>query len=180
MTKDYSNGKIYFIQDRLTEEIYFGSTTRSLKIRLQNHEAAYQQYLKGNYKYNSVYDILKNGNYYIALIEYFPCDTKEELHKREGEYQKYSPCVNKYIAGRDKKEREVRYYQKNKQKIIDYAKDRYRRKSEEIKEYQRQRYQKVKWKYLEKVTCNCGCQVSRKQLNYHLQTKKHNKLISSC
>jgi aspartate carbamoyltransferase regulatory subunit len=37
------------------------------------------------------------GDAYIELIEYFQCDTKEELSKREGEIMRSMDCVNKCI-----------------------------------------------------------------------------------
>jgi hypothetical protein len=40
----------------------------------------------------------------IELIECFPCDNKEQLTKKEGEYIRKLDCVNKNIAGRTYKE----------------------------------------------------------------------------
>jgi hypothetical protein len=36
----------------------------------------------------------------IELIECFPCDNKEQLNKKEGEYIRKLDCVNRNIAGR--------------------------------------------------------------------------------
>ena len=48
----------------------------------------------------------------FELIEYFPCDTLQELRKREGEHIKNTECVNKRVEGRTKK----KYKQDNKEK----------------------------------------------------------------
>jgi hypothetical protein len=40
----------------------------------------------------------------IELIENYPCNSKEELLKREGWYIKVTECVNKMVAGRTKQE----------------------------------------------------------------------------
>jgi hypothetical protein len=54
----------------------------------------------------------------IELIEYFPCNTLQELRKREGEHIKNTECVNKRVEGRTNKE----YYEDNKDKIKEKAK----------------------------------------------------------
>ena len=41
---------------------------------------------------------------YIELIEDFPCNSKKELNRREGQHIRNNDCVNKNIAGRTKKE----------------------------------------------------------------------------
>ena len=48
-------------------------------------------------------------NWYIELFENFPCNSKEELNKREGEIIREIGTVNKTIAGRTHKE----YYETN-------------------------------------------------------------------
>jgi hypothetical protein len=50
----------------------------------------------------------------IYLIENYPCNSKQELCKRERHYVETIDCVNKYIPSRTKKE----YYQDNKDIII--------------------------------------------------------------
>ena len=48
----------------------------------------------------------------IELIEYFKCDTLQELRRKEGEYIENTDCVNKLVAGRTYKE----YYEDNNDK----------------------------------------------------------------
>ena len=58
-------------------------------------------------------------NWYIELFEKFPCNSKEELNKREGEIIREIGTVNKQIAGRTKKE----YYEDNKDKMKQHYKE---------------------------------------------------------
>lgn len=92
---DYQNGKIYAIRSPQTNKIYIGSTTQPLRKRLWDHK-------NDNYNPNRTEKICTSkkimdlGDYYIELLENFPCNTKEELNKREGELQRFHDCVNHY------------------------------------------------------------------------------------
>ena len=58
--------------------------------------------------------MLKEGveNFYIELIEEYPCDNLEQLRKRERHYIREMGTLNKFIAGRTKSE----YVKDNKEK----------------------------------------------------------------
>jgi hypothetical protein len=65
----------------------------------------------GEYHYLTVYEILEKNNYEIILIENYPCETKEELHKRERHFIESMQCVNKVIPTRTHKDEScVLYY----------------------------------------------------------------------
>ena len=98
---DYKQGKIYKIVDLTTENnIYVGSTCQTLEKRLSGHVKDY----KCN-KYVTSYEVLKNGNYEIQLIENYPCDSKYELFKRERYFIETMNCVNQVIPTRTNRER---------------------------------------------------------------------------
>ena len=98
---NYKYGKIYKITDNTTNKIYIGSTCKYyLSQRLSAHVEGYMKYLrKTNYKtpYVSSYEILKNKNYTITLLEKCPCDSKDELHARERYHIEKNECVNLMI-----------------------------------------------------------------------------------
>jgi hypothetical protein len=96
---DYSKGKIYKIVCNETGFIYIGSTVQKLNIRISDHKKDYKAWLDGKIHYITSFDIIKNNNYYIELIEDYPCESKLELEMREGYWQKQMDCVNKCIAG---------------------------------------------------------------------------------
>jgi len=88
---DYQKGKIYKLySNESPDEIYIGSTTQSLCRRKQGH--------KDKKNCNSKILFEKYEQVIIELIEYFPCNTREELNKKEGEYIRMTDCINKEIA----------------------------------------------------------------------------------
>ena len=110
----YNNGKIYKIVDNTSDMVYVGSTCITLKQRLKNHEYHYKSFKAGKIISNlSSFQILKNENYSIELIEYYPCENKKDLEKRETYYIKLyknniknfgKKIINKNIPRRTKKE----------------------------------------------------------------------------
>ena len=101
---EFQNGKIYTIRSSQTDKYYIGSTNqKTLAQRLGKHRNNYRDYLKDNTQtYVTSYEILQYDDYYIELLELFPCNTKAELHQREGQLQRQfkNETVNKVISGR--------------------------------------------------------------------------------
>jgi hypothetical protein len=143
----YQDGKIYLIYSKKYPLIYYGSTTRTLEDRLKEHERDCELFLNEKGKYTSSFEIIKLGNYDILLIEDFPCNSKKDLLRREGEYikQNFCLCVNKKIAGRTNEE----YVNDNREKIS----KRQQRWSENNKE--RVAKSKREWKSRNKYKINC-------------------------
>ena len=56
--------------------------------------------LIGQGKYITSFEVLKNKNYDIILLEKVPCDSKDELHARERYHIEKNECVNKFIPQR--------------------------------------------------------------------------------
>ena len=85
MGKDYSQNKNYLIKSPNTDKVYVGSTTlKYLSQRLAFHV---QDARPKSKKYCSSKKILECGDYYIELIENFPCSNIAEQRKREGYWQ---------------------------------------------------------------------------------------------
>ncbi len=78
-------------------------------------------------------------NWYIELFENFPCNSKEELNKREGEIIREIGTVNKQIAGRTDKE----WYKDNKERILKQRKENYNTNKDKLKEHGK-KYREVK------------------------------------
>ena len=128
---NYNNGKIYSIRSHQTDQIYIGSTTQPLCKRLYGHRQKYKLYKNtGNCgrSYMTSFEILQYDDHYIELIEECPCDTRQQLCRREGQIIRASECVNKHIAGRTKKQ----YQQDNKDKICEYKKQYYQDNKDEL------------------------------------------------
>jgi hypothetical protein len=165
---DYQNGKIYSIRSYQTELIYIGSTTQSLSKRLGKH--------RENYKKNgevSSKELLKYSDYYIELIENFPCNSREELEKQEGYYirKNINICVNCLIAGRTKKE----YAQDNVEKFKEYNKkyheDNKERIREQKKKYREDNLEKIK-EHKKQYAENNKEHIKEYQNQYYLNNKE--------
>ena len=83
---NYQNGKIYKISSVVGNVCYYGSTCEKLNIRYYKHKYNYKKFQEGNKLYVSSYEVLKYEDNIIELVENFPCNTKKELHIKEGEY----------------------------------------------------------------------------------------------
>jgi|TARA_R110000744_G_C19066356_1_gene529585 hypothetical protein len=173
---DYKNGKIYQIVCNDTGEVYVGSTASSLEDRLSNHEK--KSKCDGGRLCCSK-QIIDRGNYAIEILETYPCESQDELRRKEGEYQKSMKCINTLIAGRTNKEyhqdykvaireRKVLYNNKHKVYIKGLAHTRYEKHAVEQCEKQ-----KVK------STCECGCIIRKNGLTRHKRTKRHIDLMAN-
>jgi CRISPR/Cas system-associated endonuclease Cas1 len=109
---DYANAKLYAIRSHQTDKVYIGATCNALNVRMAQHRSHH----KANSNITACI-MLEYSDAYIELIETFPCKTKEELNKREGELiRSHFHAVNKAIAGRTRKESNKAYYDANKEK----------------------------------------------------------------
>ena len=138
---DYKLGKIYMIYPKVDNvdegDVYYGSTTDTLARRMSSHR--YQSCCK------ILFDKYGVKNCFIELVEEYPCETKEQLNKKEGEYIRNHKCVNKLIAGRTGEE----WYTDNKSKISEQKKEYYIENVDKLKEYKKQYYIENKDKRLE-------------------------------
>jgi hypothetical protein len=178
---NYSNGKVYKIWSPNGDKIYIGSTTKQyLSQRMDNHRYQYKQF--NNCKMNNVMSFILFNEYglencKIELLEAKECNNKDELLKLEGKYIRELECVNKYIAGRTKKE----WGEDNKDTLKDKRKI-YKETNKEIlkekdKKYRELNKEKIKEKKKEKIICICGSKICFDLNSRHLKTKKHQNFI---
>ena len=188
---NYQNGKIYKIVSDNTDKIYIGSTTEKyLSRRLSGHNRDF----KSNKNYSSS-QVLKYGNNSIILIESFPCNSVDELCKRERHYIETLDCVNKNVPTRTPqeyrdniiiKERKKaydkmyheenaehkrlisnKYYNENKVEVLKRDKIRRDNNKEERSLKKRQVF-----------NCECGLTYTRDNKARHQRTQRHIKLIN--
>lgn len=100
----YINGKIYALVSESAGLIYYGSTIQRLSQRKGEHIRDYKNHLNRNGWKCSSFDILKQEDAKIILIEEFPCSSRLELEQREGHWQLNNNCTNINRAGRNIKE----------------------------------------------------------------------------
>lgn len=146
---DYSRGKIYAIRAPGTDEVYIGSTTKQyLSCRLGQHRQEFKKWKEGKNKYITSFKLLEREGAYIELIELFPCDTKEQLNRREGEIMRATTnCVNKAIAGRTQQE----WYSDNFEKISQQKKDYNQAHIQEKQLNAKNHYESNKQQYIQKA-----------------------------
>ena len=113
----YQRGKIYCLRSHQTDLVYIGSTVQSLSKRMGGHRDDYKRWLKGTFSYVTSFEIIKYADHYIELVESYPCKTKAELERREGQVMRDTEnCCNRIIAGRTP----FQWYIDNKDKIDEY------------------------------------------------------------
>jgi hypothetical protein len=196
---NYQDSKIYKIFSNMDSSIcYVGSTTNiNLSRRMAKHRDHYKQWKEGKITKTTSFDLFEQfgvENCIIELIELFPCNSKDELSKKEGEYIRLLNCVNRKIQGRtkkeyyeDNKERRHNNYINNMEKIKEYRFINKDRRSEYNKQYrqdnlkqiserqQKQRQEKNKIK----VTCGCGSIITIDAKTRHEKTMKHKQYLES-
>ena len=140
---DYKNGKIYKLWSPEGDDIYIGSTTQDLSRRKAKHKT-------DNCRAKILFE--KYTDIRIELLEEYPCDNKEQLAKKEGEYIRNNNCVNRCIAGRTNKEQKKEWRENNKEKIKEHKSTPF--------------------------VCECGRTIQLDYKSVHLKSKIHNDLMS--
>ena len=134
MPINYQEGKIYKIYNTINDDIYVGSTTRKLSERMAEH----RRLINSRYIQFPIYKAFREhgvDNFFIELIEKCPCNDKEELHKKEGEYIRgLKPSLNIQIAGRTTKE----WLEDNREHMKEHTKLWRETNKEHIKEVKKQ------------------------------------------
>ena len=133
----------------MTGMVYVGSTCEQhLSQRSTNHVSDYKKYIASHSRpYISSYEVLKNNNYEILLLEMCPCDNRDVLLMRERHYIENMECVNRYKPLKttaDVRASNKKFYDANKEKLLLGIKE-YRQKNKE-KMLERDKAQRVKFK----------------------------------
>ncbi len=151
----YKNGKIYTIRYKNDDNlIYVGSTCSPLYKRWYDHKKRCLNENSMQYNmiiYKKIREVGNIDDWYIELYEDYPTTNKENLLKREGEIIRKIGTLNKLIPGRTKEEY-IQYY----------------------KQYEIERCKERK---LNKIICECGCEIRKSDLKSHQRKNKHLNLI---
>ena len=201
----YKEGKIYKLIDNTNGNIYIGSTTKTLNQRLSKHKCHYKIYKKGKCSVLTSFEIIKNENYYIQLIENYPCNSKYELELRERYHIETNICLNKQIPTRtieerleynkqynkkyhlehidELKEQMKQYRLEHKDEIKEQRKQNYLENRDERLAYAKKLYEENRENILEKqkvkVKCEiCNYEMNKSSMNAHLKTILHHKNLA--
>ena len=181
----YNNGKIYQIVTDEEGMCYIGSTVGKSSNRLSQHKLHYKRFLAGNSNYIPCFKLFEKcgiDNCKIELLEYFPCSSKDELHKREREHIRNMNCLNMCVSGRNQKQ----YMLEHKEEKAEYDKN-YRDINKEKRQQQKREYHVKNRSYIiDKVSrwgrqpfaCECGVLMRRDSYCKHIKSKKHQNLMN--
>ena len=218
---DYSKTNFYKLvcKDLSISDCYVGHTL-NFKNRKSEHKRSCINQGDKNHHLNVYQFIRENGsweNWDMILIETVKCDNGLEARKKEREHiEKEGATLNKarpYVSRQDiqeykkqwdidneekMKQSKTKYYENNRDVVIQRSKDRYIEKKDEILEYirnynkenreyrlqkQKERYILKKDEYLSKqyepIQCQCGAICMKQNMLRHKQTKKHQDYINS-
>jgi hypothetical protein len=148
------------------------------------HKTKYKQYLRKKADYCSSFELMKEGNVSIILIEEFPCNSKDEASMKEREWIDMlgEECVNQISPFRTDEEileQMKQYRQNNKEKILERQKQYYEGNREKRLEQMKQYYEGNKEKILERHKCICGSVYSHGYRAQHFKTKKHQTFVEN-
>jgi len=146
---NYQLGKIYKIVCRTTGEVYVGSTCeKTLSKRLVAHRSACSRFLEKQQgsKFSS-FQIIQRGDYYIDLLENYPCNNSDELRKKEREWYDKAECINQcrpYLFKEEMREERLIYDEVNKERIQEKQRKYKAEHRDHINEFKRANYHKNK------------------------------------
>jgi len=175
---NYGKAMIYKIVPKDNNDYCYIGSTCDFKSRKNQHKRDCNNPNNKGYNTPLYKHIRDNGGweeYEMILIEYFSCETKLELLKRERECKEiYNDNLGCNIPGRtekeyreDNKEKRAEQYkewcQNNKERVLQQAKEYYQNNKEAIDE-----------KGKEKKKCpTCNCYIRKGSFLRHTRTKKH-------
>ena len=155
--------RVYKITSEKGGLVYIGSTVSSLSVRLSKHYTDMRRWLAGEIGKWASFQVLEYDDAKIEQIEELEVANLDELHKREGHYQKTMECINKKIAGRTRQEYRIDT-------------------KEHIKKHHDKLYQDNRETILaeNKInhTCECGGHYKYNHKARHLKTKLHQKRLN--
>jgi hypothetical protein len=151
------NGKKYKIWNTINNEKNVGSTAQPLCKRMAKHTDSYKYDKRPPSSLYQHIDKIGLENFFIELIEEFPCETIEQLRNKEGEWIRNMATLNKRICGRTPKERyadnhdellqKKEYWQNNKDKLNERRPQYYQENKDKISEERKLKYEKQRGNY---------------------------------
>lgn len=167
----YQDGLIYTI--KTDDGLYVGST-----IDFANRKRGHKCYCfnENSRKYN--YELYKNirkngGEYSIEIYKLFPCNSDEELRMEEEEVRKFlNANLNTNKAFRTIEE--IKEYNKLRESKRERQ---YGYNKEAMKRYYEKNKEQMNEKRKEKTVCECGIQITKRNITRHMTSPKHLNLM---
>jgi hypothetical protein len=170
MSSIFTFYKIVSIDENI-KDIYVGKTKKFKKRVREHRNNCYNENRKG-YNINLYKFIRENGgwnNWEFIEIEKGEYDNKDSAIRERYWIEELNANLNNKIPSRTRKE-----YDKNNKEIINEKSKEYKENNKEIiKEKKKEYYKKNAEIINQKITCDCGCEITKRILSRHLKTKKH-------
>jgi len=151
------------------KDCYVGKT-KNFKNRIIEHKSDCYNEKKRNYNLKVYQYIRENGginNWNFIEIEKGEYDNKDSAFRERYWFENLNATLNSLIPSRTLQESKKAYRENNKERTKKSQKD-YRENHREI----------IKEKLKEKIICECGCDIVKRNLSRHLKTKKHIKFLA--
>jgi hypothetical protein len=189
---DYSKTIMYKLvhnEDYDNANIYIGSTTDFRKRK--SHHKGYSYNEKNKSYNNKKYQYIReNGgwdNWNMIEVEKYPCNDGNEARAREEYWRSHFNAqlnmVRAYRTDEEKVEYKKKYYDQNKDKLLEQHKEYYEqnkdRSLEYKKKYRENNRDKISKQSSQQITCECGCIIRKDTLTKHKKTQKHLKLLDA-
>ena len=171
----------------LTEiEFYIGSTW-DLKERADQHNHSLHNENCNNYNCK-VYKKLREAGVEVIKLEViytFECENDDDRRKMEQGYMdELSSTLNDrraYRSEEDKKTYQKEYWENNKEVLSKYYKL-YSENNKEVlskyhKLYNENNKERIKTRESQRIICECGCEIQKREIARHRKSKKHKKLM---
>ena len=164
---DYSSAVIYIITTG--DDLYVGSTCNFDNRKKRHKSMIYNP--NDRHSNHLLYRKIRqhNGIWNIEIYKDFPCNNRLELRIEEQRViDELKPTLNEQKAYRTKEEEEAYQKEYREQNInIEYK-----------KKYREQNIEKIRAKANEKITCDCGCKISRTNKKRHRNSHTHINLMN--
>ena len=190
---DYSKTIIYKLvhkEDYDNANIYIGSTTQFTKRKAYHKGCCNNENIKSysNMKYQYIRDNGGWENWSIIEIEKYPCNDNNEATSREQYWISYFKTTlttkkayipdeereNYYNYNKDRLLEQKKYYHiKHRENILEYKKIYNENNKEDRKIYYEEHKDEILAKRIEKITCECGCIITRHGMTRHKKSSKH-------
>jgi len=195
---DYNKAKVYKLTNDIDNDIYVGSTTQPLHMRLKQHyrDRSQHPHIKLYKKMNE----LGKDHFQIELLEDYPCNTRRELTAREEHYRiTLGAALNTVVCNsgcETRKEYRKKLYHNNREEAIESVKEwresnpeyayltrraHYEKNKEEILKkhavYRNNHKEKIaEWKSTV-ITCSCGRETTLGHKSRHEKTECHRRAM---
>jgi len=193
-----NTGYIYKLccNDVTVTDIYIGSTKNHYR-RKNVHKTSCNK-LNGSHYNLYVYRFIReNGgwdNWSFIILDTVQYNQKHELHLKEREYiETLGATLNRNIPTRTQRqwkqehkeeisEYQKQYYEDNRVRIAErakqYAQLNKQAKAEYLKQYNQNNRERISEQRSQKIECECGKKVSRRNIRQHQRSKRHHETFS--